>query len=119
MTAGCKVLALCYDALVVIDIVLPAMFGLVLVRESSVEPYEIKVNGYVYRLGWGCKYQLQRELAIRPFPARASSGRASILPVTNLKGLVSRSPSDIFAVSVWVIEVSGEWTVLVQLGKSD
>jgi hypothetical protein len=37
LAAGSKILALGDDALVVIDIVLPAVLGLVLVRETSVE----------------------------------------------------------------------------------
>ena len=44
LTARCEVLALGYDALVVIDIVLPAMLGLILVREAGVEAYSSTVN---------------------------------------------------------------------------
>jgi hypothetical protein len=49
-----------------------------------------------------------QKLAIRPFPAAGLSGGAWSLPVTNLKGLVSRSPSDIFAIVFRGIE----WGVL-------
>lgn len=37
LAAGGKILALCGDALVVVDIVLPAVLGLVLVGEAGVE----------------------------------------------------------------------------------
>ena len=37
LAAGLKVLSLGHDALVVIDVVLPAVLGLVLVREAGVE----------------------------------------------------------------------------------
>jgi hypothetical protein len=37
LAAGCKVLALGDDALVIVDIVLPAVLGLVHVREAGIE----------------------------------------------------------------------------------
>lgn len=39
LSAWLEVFTLCNDALVVIDVVLPAMFGLVHVWEASVKPY--------------------------------------------------------------------------------
>jgi hypothetical protein len=78
---------------VVIDIVLPAVLGLVLVRKSSVET-----------CGLNCKFIFNRrqKLAIRPFLSifEERGGEAMDIPVTNLKGLVSRSSSDMIAIEM-------------------
>jgi hypothetical protein len=44
LAAGSEVLALSSYTFVIIDIVLPAVFGLVLVREASVKAYISEVN---------------------------------------------------------------------------
>ena len=44
LAAGSKVLALGGDALVVVDVVLPAVLGLVHVGESSIDTYTARVR---------------------------------------------------------------------------
>lgn len=80
----------------VIDIVLPAVLSLVLVREAGIEAYRASIvcgrawEEY-YVPAWG-KVSNQAILI-----GALDEGHLS-LPVTNLKGLVSRSPSDMFAI---------------------
>jgi hypothetical protein len=85
---------------VVIDIVLPAMLGLVLVREAGVEAYIsqliIRHRDFDREVCTSCEEQM---LASCHFFRGTDSARgAQNIPVTNLKGLVSRSPSDMFAI---------------------
>ena len=45
LTARSELFALSCDTLVVIDVILPAVLRLVLVRESGIEAYVLRVNG--------------------------------------------------------------------------
>jgi hypothetical protein len=81
---------------VVVDIVLPAVLGLVLVGESSIESYAGRSMG-LWGVSRGFEVPAAEELAIEPSPHQEGSMRTGDIPVTNLKGLTSRSLSDMFA----------------------
>jgi hypothetical protein len=88
---------------VVIDIVLPAVLGLVLVRKSSVETCGVNCKFIFNRIHFDYfDIPAGQKLAIRPFLSifEERGGEAMDIPVTNLKGLVSRSSSDMIAIEM-------------------
>ena len=121
LAAGLEVLALGVDALVVVDVVLPAVLGLVLVREAGVEAlreegcgladWDVLVSRYGRIVVFGgyvcCVPAVKMSVSVSVSLSRLA-GLICYAPVTNLKGMVTRSSSsDMFAVFLggldWVV----------------
>ena len=84
----------------VVNIVLPAVLGLVRVREAGVEACSNKVNGQNSGLREGSHIPAGHNVSNSCcfLPGGRTWGELGNVPVTNLKGFVSRSPSDMVAI---------------------